>query len=431
MKKTAVVPLFLALAATTSPSGFASDLVRTGAGARALGMANIAGLADDPLAALTANPALLSGQDKSWQLSAQGMLVDSTFTSSLGQRDSAAKGPGVLPDAAFVLPLADGPWTLGGGITVQSGMQAKFDFTDPPGTLGVSYGRQVHESRFAVVNAALAASYAVDERLSVGLRAGIAYNRDQLRAPYIFQSHPALQGLKVLVDLDVKDYAPTLGFGVDYKLANGGRLYGSYSVKTDFSADGNTTGDLGQLGLFNQADFAYDTVVKTAMPAFASAGIVWPAAGNLALGLQLDWISWSDAFDTLPLLFTNGTNDELNAFLGSTNIADTAPLDWHDQVTLHVGGQWAVGNRTWRLGYDYSNVPTPAATMTPMTGAILRHGLSAGLSLPFNDRRLDLAYRLSVGNGTTRIDADALKGPEYRGSSLDLVLHSIAVSMTF
>lgn len=170
-----------------------------------MGMANISGLADDSLASISATPAFLSGQEKSVQASLQTIWVDSEFTTSLGERASADNGPGLIPDIGFVIPLESDNWTLGGGVTVHSGMLASFDFTDTPGTLGVTYGRQTHESQYSVVNASLALAYQLNDNLSLGAQMGLAYNRNQLLALYIFQSHPALAGLKVLVDLERLD----------------------------------------------------------------------------------------------------------------------------------------------------------------------------------------------------------------------------------
>lgn len=421
---------FTTLALTPFTQTCASDLVRIGAGARSLGMGNVAGLAKDPLAAITANPAFLSGQDKSFQVSMQTLWVDSEFRSALGDTASADRGPGIIPDIAFVWPLANSRWTLGGGISVQSGMLASFDYVDPPGTLGVSYGFQTHESSYAVVNTTAAAAYQVNDKLSVGVQLGIAYNRDQLNSPYIFQSHPGLQSLKVLVDLDADDYTPTLAMGLDYQTDNDGRVYFSFSPESEFDATGDTSGDLSQLGLFNQGDFAYDVAVQTARPAYASTGYTWPVSNDLTMGVQLDWIGWEDAFDNLPILLTNGTNGELNAFLGSTSIADTVPLDWDNQLTFHIGGELTRGDRTYRLGYEYSDLPVPTSTMTPLTGAILRHGVSAGLTMPLNGYALDLAYRASFGADTT-IEASALKGTEYPGTRLNLMLHSIGIAIQF
>lgn len=408
----------------------ASDIVRIGAGARAMGSGNIAGLADDPLAAMTANPAFLTGQVKSVQVSLQSIWVDADFTSSLGEKDSADKGPGIIPDAAVVLPLENSRWTLGAGLSASSGMLASFDFVDPAGTLGVTYGHQTHESAYAVVNAALAAAYQFSDKLSIGIQAGMAYNRDELKAPYIFQSHPGLKGLKVLVDLEADDYSPTFSAGLTYNTGNDGELYFSFTPRTDFDATGDVTGDLSGLGLFAQGDFAYDVAVQTARPAHMVAGYSWPLSASVNMGVQFDWIGWENAFDNLPILLTNGTNSELNAFLGSTSIADTAPLAWEDQINVHIGGEYIRGSRTYRLGYEFNDDMVPTSTMTPMTGAILKHAISAGLSLPVNNTTVDFAYRITFGDNT-RINDSALASPEYQGSALDLVLHSLGIAVRF
>lgn len=430
--KTVLFPLLIPTLLLSPFPLVAGDLVRVGGGARGMGMGNVAGLANDPIAAISTNPAFLSHQQRSSQVSLHTVYVDSEFTSSLGETDKADSGPGMIPDAAIAWPIENTPWTLGAGIHVQSAMLASFEFTDPPGTLGVTYGQQDHEASFAVINTAAAVSYAVNDNLSIGVQAGIAYNRNQLKSPYIFQSHPGLAGLKVLVDLDVDDYSPSFAVGIDYKAENNTRLYASYTLENEFDATGSATGNLGQLGLFAQEDFNYNAAVKTAMPAYAVGGIVWPASDKLTLGAQLDWINWEDAFYELPLALTNGTNTELNTFLGSSGISDTAPLRWDNQLTLHIGGEFSAGgNRLYRAGYEYSTVPVPTSTMTPMTGAILRHGVSAGMSISFDSFVLDLSYRASFDGGKRWVNTSELLAGEYSNTSLELMLHNVGIAFRF
>lgn len=409
----------------------ASDLVRLGAGARALGMSGISGLARDPLAALTANPAFLTSQPSSIQAGITTILADSSFSNALTANAEADAGPGFIPDLAAVWSPEDSRFTLGLGVAAQSALKAAFRFKDPPGILGVSYGEQPHKAEYIVVRASAMFAYALNDRLSAGASLGLAWNRNRLKAPYIFQSHPVLGGLKVLVSLDTDDLDMTATLGLDYQVSERLALYLSYALETGFEASGDLKGNLSGLGLGIAPEFNYDAAVSTAMPRTVSGGLVVQASDTLDLGLQLDWINWARSFDTLPLRLQNGSNPALNGLLGMDSIDDTAPLDWCDQYVIHLGGEYRYSQRlSLRAGYEYGTVPVPVATMTPMTGAILNHAMSIGLGYRLDDIELDLAYRWSINN---RVDVNdsLLLGGEYDNTSLTVGLHTFGVSILF
>lgn len=411
--------------------GHANDLVRLGGSARSQASANIAGLARDPLSAVTTNPAFLSAAGNAQQFNLSTLYVDSVFSSSLGEHSQADRGPGMIPEYAFARQYSDSRFSWGGGISIQSALRADFELVDPPGTLGVSYGQQTHRSEFLVAKISAAASYRLTSQLAAGFSVGIAYNRNQLEAPYVFQSHPGLAGLKVLVDLDTDDIAATASFGIDYALSERLQLNLAYTQQTDFAAKGELQGNLAQLGLGFQEEFRYDVRVSTALPASISAGLTWQATNTLQLAAQIDWIGWEDAFDELPLSLSRGSNEDLNAFLGEDRIRDTAPLNWEDQRIAHLGGNYVLPNG-WELraGYERANVPVPRSTVTAMTAAILNEAYSIGAGIPLGASWIDVAYRYSRADDY-RVGTSALLGGEYNGTKQSLDLHSLTLSYSF
>ncbi|MEX2468846.1 MAG: hypothetical protein WD396_03745, partial [Pseudohongiellaceae bacterium] len=177
--------------------------------------------------------------------------------------------------------------------------------------------------------------------------------------------------------------------------------------------------------------FRYDANVETAQPAVLVAGTTWRASERLTLGLQLDRVFWKDAFEVLPIRLTGGSNVELNDFLGADFILDTAPLNWNDQDSVHVGGKYRLrAGGILRLGYEHSEAPVPARTFTPMTGAILDEAYSIGLRFTLNRRDYDIAYRFSRGDDIRVLDS-ALVGGEYDNTSQSLALHSLSLSFRF
>lgn len=430
MKKWFVVTHCAASLLCVSPV-YATDLMRLSGSAANEGAAGLVGLAPNTQTALLANPALLSSVADGIDLGLTALRVNSDFTSSLGELATADKGPGVLPELGIKGSFTDSPWAWGAGLVFQSAMQADFQFQDPPGTGAVSYGLQRHRSEWVIAKLAGALSYQFSDRLSAGLSLGLAYNRNQLEAPYIFQSHPVLTGLKVLVDLDADDLALTAGLGLDYAISDTVDFNLAYSLKTEFSADGDASGNLGQLGLGIQEDFHYKSRVDTALPAVLLAGLTWQASERLRLGIQLDRVFWGDAFETLPIVLTEGSNADLNAFLGQDSIFDVAPLAWSDQDSVHIGGQYRLTDGSQlRFGYESSEAPVPRRTFTPMTGAILDEAYSAGLHFRLGRRDYDIAYRFAQGDEINIMNS-GLAGGEYSNTSQSLKLHSLTLSFRF
>ncbi len=423
--------LLLLLSLAASPAIYATDLVRSGGGAGNEGAAGVLGLSSDALSAMNGNPAMLSEIENGQVFSLSMLMVDSVFTSSTGETATADEGPGVLPQFALKRQLGNSNWSWGTGFSVKSAMQADFSFVDPPGTLGVSYGRQTHRSEFLVASASGAISYQLSPALSVGISLDAHYNRNQLQAPYIFQSHPVLSGLKVLVDLDADDLQFGTTLGLVFSPEGDWSFNLAWSPEVDFSAEGDISGNLGQLGLGIQETFTYNAQVETAKPEKMILGARWQVAERVTLGLQYDRINWRSAFRELPIMLTEGSNADLNAFLGENFITDVAPLSWRDQDTWHVGLEYLLQSGTkLRFGYEDSEVPVPSVTITPMTAATLDRAVSAGISFQFGGRNIDLAYRYSdsdrfyVGNS-------GLLGGEYDNTAQTLNLHTVNLSIGF
>lgn len=409
----------------------ANDLLRLGGSARSQGSANIVGLARDPISAMTTNPAFLSNSGNTQQLNVSTLYVDSVFTSSTGERSKADRGPGLFPEFAFSRQKPNSAFSWGAGVVIQSALQADFEFEDPPGTFDVSYGQQTHRSEFVIAKIAAGAAYQLSSKLSIGASLGLAYNRNQLKAPYIFQSHASLAGLKVLVDLDTDDIAATASLGLDYAMRENLNLNLAYTMQTDFAANGELDGNLAQLGLGFQENFSYEARVSTALPASLSGGLTWQATDKLQLAAQINWIGWADAFDELPISLRHGSNADLNNFLGENRIRDTAALDWENQRILHLGGEYLLNNK-WqiRAGYERANIPAPRSTVTPMTAAILNKAYSIGLGIPYHSSWIDIAYRYSTADNY-RVSNSSLLGGEYNGTNQTLSLHSLIISYSF
>jgi len=164
-------------------------------------------------------------------------------------------------------------------------------------------------------------------------------------------------------------------------------------VHSHGDASGNARQQFDALGATTfQGDFHYDAEVVTKFPQAFSAGVSWQAHKRFRLNLQGNWIDWSNSFDLLPVFLTNGSNQDLNGFVGSDALNDVIPVQWKDQGVFGLGVESPMGEHfTFRGGYSYATNPVPSSTLTPMTAAILQHTLGTGFGYSKGRYNLDLA----------------------------------------
>lgn len=425
-----------------SVQSHANGIYVDGHGARssALGGAGVAAT-DDILAIMGDNPAglgMIGRYDAAVSLSVFHARGD--FTDSTGSRGKLDDGIGAAPEAAISIPLGETPLTLGVGLMTDAALQADWTYIDPAGggTGITSYGRRKHFSEIILLRAAAGLAYQITDQLSIGAALGIVYNENRLEAPYIFQSQPALQGLKTLLDLETDGFGVNGTIGLIYRLDDETVFGLSYlsptRVNSTGTASGNADAQLDDLGSgFDgvQRDFNYDAEVVNNFPQKISAGMAWAASEEVRFLFQVDWINWSDAFDRLEVKLKNGNNTDLNGLVGSSAMQDSIPLDWEDRFVYRAGMEYTpTDNWALRLGYSYGRSPVPDATLTPMTAAIIEHTIGAGVGYHTGGFSVDLGYQFGLPNSQTVETSDLFSG-EYNNSEVEVELHILRLAASY
>lgn len=410
---------------------YANGILRDGYGTKSMstGGASLA-LPVNPLSAMNVNPAALGQfQHNTLELGVVVGILDAVFDNSVSADNDADHGPGFFPEAAYVHTYND--WSFGVSINPVTALVADWKFADPVGVLG-SYGVRTHKSSILALRGALGAGYQMTPRLALGASVGLLYNRNRLKSPYIFQSHPllgpaGLGGANVLVNLDTDGFGVNGVLSADFQLTNNLQMALSYTTPSYFDSEGTLRGFGNGVGAFS-----YDAEVDTELPQIFSAGLRWQAQDALRLGLQLDWINWEDAFDRLPVHLTNGNNTILNGLTGSNRIDDTTQLNWSDELTIRLGmlykwtDQWQI-----HAGYSYGGNPVPDGTLTPMTAAITEHLISLGAGYQAGGYELDIAYQWELPN-EERVRFSQLAGSgEYDNTRTDVSIHWLSFGITF
>lgn len=421
-----------------SPEAHANGIFRNGAGARAMALGGASvGLPDGPMEALGANPAQLGlASAPTLQLGALAGWGEGDFTNTADPAGKLREKFGVMPELGLAVPLNE-RLTVGLAALPDAAAAVDWNFVDAPGGLdgATSYGRQLHRSEILVHRTAGGFSYACTDRFSFGGSVGLIYNRNALRAPYTFQSHPALRGFKTTLDLETSGLGVNGSFGLLFRPHDRLTLGLSYQTEIHADSDGSARGNAG-VQLINlgggfagvRPDFHYDATVENIFPQQVGAGVSWQATPWLRTVVQVEWINWSRAFAELPIHLTNGNNTDLNAFLGTNALDDTVPLNWRDRVVLRSGLEFRLSEAvTLRLGHAFGDSPVPATTLTPMTAAILRHTVTAGAEWQFGQLSLAAAYQHDLP-ATMTVGTSSLASGEYSASQTRVSLHWFALT---
>ncbi len=392
--------------------------------------------ADGAIDAMAANPAGLAALGgRTVDLSLTSIFASGSFSNSVNNNAALKDSPGVIPYGAFGMPLGHSGFSIGVGVTPELTSVSNWNYVDAPGAAGASYGLQQQKSAILAARTGIGAAYAFGRKLSVGVSVGAVYNSNTLDAPYIFQSNPALAGLKTLADLHTTGVGWNTSVGLIANPTNRLQFNVAWKSRTVIDSTGDISGNIGAqlaaVGLNAQPTFHYNAAVQNVLPQSFIAGTNFRIDGRWVLALQGNWVNWNSAFSSLPLSFTNGNNPDINGLLGTNAIADRVPVEWKNQYSVHTGIEYRLTEAIWiRAGYGFANDPVPASTLTPLTAAIMTNQLSTGIGYRHNRWRLDLAYGIDPSN-TQHVGHSALLSGEYDNSSVRISTQAVALNSSF
>jgi long-chain fatty acid transport protein len=386
-----------------------------------------------PTDALAANPALLNSIGAPYlELTGMGVLAGGQFHNSTPDVGTLESDAGVSASAAFGMQIPNSRLSIGLGVFPVSLLADRWTYQDPPGTAGASYGIQSNKSAFLALQSSAGFDFQLSRWLWVGAAFGVVDNLNTLETPYVFQTNPTLAGLKTLLDLHTSGIGYNGTFGLIAQPARRWQLGFAYKTQTTVrstgTASGNAYAQFAALGLPFASGFNYKAEVDNVFPQTASASLAWQARRRLRTYLQGDWLNWRGAFDQLPVHLTDGDNALLNSLLKSTSLDDSVPLHWKNQLIARTGFELSMGESVTVQGaYSHGNDPVPAATLTPLTAAIMSDALSAGVAYQKNRYRLQLAYQTDLPQ-TASVGASSLLAGEYSNTRVSLWLQTVALT---
>ncbi len=386
-----------------------------------------------PLDAVEGNPAGLAGlHARVLDVSGVGLLASGKFRNSVDSNGRLTGDAGALPYAALGIPLGASRWTAALAVTPDALMRVGWQYVDPPGTAGASYGLQDNRSEIVAIRTSAGLARTMGSKWSAGAMVGLVYNSNTLKAPYIFQQQPQLAGLKVLLDLDTAGWGWNGSAGAQWRPSDRVQVGAAWKSATFVTSLGNASGSasaqFAALGIVADPSFHYRAEVDNQLPQTANLGLAWQANSRMRWAIEGDWVNWGDAFRQLPVKLTQGTNATINSVVGSSSLEDAVPLHWRNQGVARVGLEMPI-ERGWvaRAGYSFASNPVPDKTLTPLTAAILQNSLSAGAGWSRERMQWSAAYQIQLPAAQS-VGTSALLAGEYDNSRVRVMTQSLTVT---
>jgi long-chain fatty acid transport protein len=391
---------------------------------------------DGVVDALAANPSgLTSLSGRTVDLSLSTVFARGSFTNTVNTNVSLKDAPGVIPYGAFGMPVGHSRFSLAVSIVPELISVSNWIYVDAPGVAGASYGLQQQKSAIVAARGVVGLGYALNKKISLGVSTGAVYNSNTLDAPYIFQSNPVVAGLKTLLTMHTTGFGWNSSVGVTVRPSSRMQFNAAWKSRTTIDSTRSASGDLAQqfaaLGLIAPSTFRYAARVDNVLPQSVLAGVNWRVDGRWRFGLQSNWVNWKEAFNTLPVTLTNGTNLAVNGLLNSTSLTDRVPVLWKDQISFRGGVERLLTeNVSIRGGYAHSNNPVPASTLSPLTAAIMTDQLSTGVGYGHGRWRFDLAYAVNP-LARESVQQSALLSGEYSNSIVHIATQMLTLNSSF
>ncbi len=171
------------------------------------------------------------------------------------------------------------------------------------------------------------------------------------------------------------------------------------------------------------------------VPQKVSFGVSYRPTPRWTLGLDLEWIDWSSAFNNMPMRLKSGSNNNINLMINGSTTDGTFeydfPLEWKDSYNIKAGVDylWNEGTHL-RAGFIHGKNPVPGNTVFAIFPAIVENHATVGFGQKLTKNlTLDVAYILSFNKTLSGSSTDHLVGKEYANSRNQLTEHLIVTSL--
>ena len=429
-RKTPIPAAWLKVAATTAlgiflPTSAKSEGFRNPpAGAFNLGRAGGRIAHIDDSSAVAQNPAnLIDLQNPEFQFTPSVVYIAVDYDGPAGQKAETKNPWKALPNTFATLPLADGKYAVGIGVTTPYGLSNEWEtnraFLDPT---SLKY-QAPHFAELKTINLNPTFAVRLCGPITFGLGLDVFWSELTFEQFYPWFLFPG--STLATPDGIAKAKGDGFGFGgnlgLTWQLTDRQRIAVTYRSPVTVCYDGtfkisNVTPTAAFLGASSRSDF--ETEIE--FPTIVAAGYGINITDTIRLETDVEWIQFSN-FDSLDLDVGN------NAFLfPSTRFRQ----DWDDTFTAGIGGDWRFSpNWVVRAGYQFYESPVPDRTFSPTIPDANQHVFTVGLAYNYKKHAVEIAYGADFYD-ERKIDNN--QNPALNGTYQNTVhLFSFAYRFTF
>ncbi|RME04833.1 MAG: hypothetical protein D6805_01620, partial [Planctomycetota bacterium] len=171
------------------------------------------------------------------------------------------------------------------------------------------------------------------------------------------------------------------------------------------------------------------------LPDVLNLGLAIKIAQRLLLAADFRYIRWAKVFKKFRADLTSGTNQDINAIVGSNRVVSTTYMLWKDQYVIALGLE-AVALRSkegtellLQIGYNYGNSPSPTKTLSVGGAQNIQHHLTFGVRLVKRNWMFALSY---VHAFTEKIYvSNSLSLPEANNTSIQTNQDTLFLGFTW
>lgn len=312
------------------------------------------------------------------------MKID--YTSPGG--DVQTKNPWkILADAFFAMPLQEGKYAVGLGITMPYGLGVEWDHSSPADPF---YYTAPYQSGMVALNVNPTFSVRLLDNLSLGVGVDAMWSEVDIRQHYPWVAFPGSGGTEPDGDARLKGSGWGFGanVGLTWEFIENHRLAATYRSQQTVSYQGEFTIDnITPTAAFFGATPTSGFSTEIGFPNIVGFGYGVKLSDKVRIEANGEWLQWS-RFQSLDIDVGNN-----NFLLPSTS----TPQNWNDTFTAGIAGDYRISDH-WvvRGGYQFYESPVPDSTFSPTIPDSNQHVITIGVGYQSRHHSVEFAYGLDL-----------------------------------
>ena len=233
-------------------------------------------------------------------------------------------------------------------------------------------------SMFGVFRLAPSVAWKVNERLSLGLSAGLNY-AEATEKGFPETSIAATVDTSAFYGVELEELSGFSGsyrLGLQYKLSDNLRLGLAYGSPTELKLEkGQATVNFEALGL-DKVQYNKASVSGLELAEELGIGFVWQLNPRWELAADFSWINWSSAMEKSKVVVSGPSHSE-----APSRIVSESYLGFRDQYAVSLGARYRYDMKTSLMaGVTYGRNPVPESTLSPTLSVILDYHFAFGIA---------------------------------------------------